>query len=436
MPASPPSSPDHRGRHRSRARAPRWLPASATRDAFVLVQARALRALGDGLVSVVLSVYLVELGFSSTRVGVIITATMLGSAALSLAVGFRAVTWDPRRLLIGLSIVMIATGVGFATVTSYWLLLAVAVVGTINPSSGDVSAFYPTEQAALPDTVADHDRTALFARYSLVAALVAALGSASAGVPQFLADSGVVGERTALRAVFVAYAVLGGAALLRYRTLAPAPSAAVGSVPRHEPLGRSRRTVYRLAALFSLDSFGSGFTITAVIVLWLQHRFDLSLARTGAVFFWAGLLAAWSQLLAPVLARRIGLVRTMVVTHVPANLFLIAAALMPTVELAVAFLLARSLLSQMDVPARSSYVMAVVTPEERRAAASVTSVPRSLVAAIPPALAGWLLTRSDTGWPLVIGGSLKIVYDLLLLAGFRHQRPPEERALRAVTHSG
>jgi MFS family permease len=188
--------------------------------------------------------------------------------------------------------------------------------------------------------------------------------------------------------------------------------------------------VFSLAALFSLDSLGGGFTITAILVLWLRARFDLSLATSGAVFFWAGLLAAWSQLLAPRLAARIGLIRTMSFTHLPANGFLVAAAFMPTAPLAIACLLARAALSQMDVPARSSYVMAVVTPEERPAAASVTSVPRSLAAALPPAAAGWMLTQSDFGWPLVLGGSIQAVYDLLLLRRFRHHRPPEEAAGR------
>ena len=185
--------------------------------------------------------------------------------------------------------------------------------------------------------------------------------------------------------------------------------------------------MYRLAALFSLDAFGGGFVITALLVLWLQRRFDLSLALSGAVFFWAGLLSAGSALVAVRLARRIGLVRTMVFTHLPANGLLILTAFMPTAGLAVACLLGRAALSQMDVPARTSYVMAVVTPDERPAAASVTNVPRSLASAIPPIFAGWMLSRSTFGWPLVIGGSIKIVYDLLLLHQFHDVRPPEEQ---------
>ncbi|MEA2514891.1 MAG: hypothetical protein QOJ59_4380, partial [Thermomicrobiales bacterium] len=193
------------------------------------------------------------------------------------------------------------------------------------------------------------------------------------------------------------------------------------------PLGASKRTVYRLAALFSLDSLGGGFVVQSLLALWLFQRFDLSVATTGTIFFWSGLFSAFSQLAAPRLAARIGLVQTMVFTHLPANLFLIATPFMPTLPLAIATLLARSLVSSMDVPARTSYVMAVVSPEERPAAASVTNVPRSLASALGPFPAGYLLGLSTFGWPLVIGGTLKAVYDLLLLAMFHKLKPPEER---------
>ena len=192
-------------------------------------------------------------------------------------------------------------------------------------------------------------------------------------------------------------------------------------------LGPSRRVVYRLAAVFSLDSLGGGFVVQSLLVLWLARRHGLSTATTGAVFFWTGLLAGASALVAVRIARRIGLVRTMVFTHLPANVLLVLTALAPTAPLAVAGLLARSALSQMDVPTRTSYVMAVVSPEERPAAASVTGVPRSLAAAATPLAAGWLLEHSTFGWPLVIGGVLKAAYDLLLLAMFHDVRPPEER---------
>ena len=403
----------------------RVLPPGAGHDAAVLLGTRGVRAFGDGIVSVVLASYLTALGLSDTRIGVVVTATLLGSAGLTLLVGLGGHRVGRRTLLQLVSLLMVVTGLGFAAFTGFWPLLVVALVGTMNPSTGDVSVFLPTEQALLPGTAPDDVRTALFAHYALIGALVAAVGSLCAGVPEWIGDRVGVTAEVALRWTFVFYAVLGAVVLVRYRTLSPAVEP-TGDAP-HVALGPSKRIVYQLAALFSLDSFGGGFAITAIVVLWLQNRFDLSLAVSGAVFFWAGVLSAFSALVAVRIAARIGLVRTMVFTHLPANCLLILAAFMPTAPLAIAALLARSALSQMDVPARTSYVMAVVSPAERPAAASVTNVPRSLAAAIPAVFAGWMLGQSTFGWPLVIAGLIKITYDLLLLRRFREVRPPEEQ---------
>ena len=224
--------------------------------------------------------------------------------------------------------------------------------------------------------------------------------------------------------MFLVYGAFGLICLMLYRRLSAqlephdeAPST---------PLGKSKRMVYTLAAVFSLDSFAGGFAVQSLLALWLFDRFQLSIVTAGTIFFWTGILSAFSQLAAARLARRIGLINTMVFTHLPSSVFLILVPLMPSLPLALLFLMLRSALSSMDVPARTSYVMAVVTPGERTAAASVTAVPRSLAASISPMFAGWLLTLSSFGWPLVICGSLKIVYDLLLLAMFRRVRPPEE----------
>jgi MFS family permease len=404
----------------------RFLPAGASRDAGVLLETRGLRAFGDGLVSVVLAGYLTALGLSDTRIGLVVAATLLGSAALTLGVGLRGHSIGRRRLLRHVSLLMIATGICFAAFTQFWPLLVVAFVGTMNPSSGDVSVFLPTEQALLPGTAPDHQRTALFARYSLIGTLVAAIGALCAGVPDWIGRRVGASTETALRWAFIGYAVLGVIVLLRYRRLSPAVEPAPDAP--HIALGPSRGIVYRLAALFSLDAFGGGFVLTALVVLWLQKRFGLSVAVSGAVFFWAGLLSAFSALVAVRIARRVGLVRTMVFTHLPANGLLVLAAFMPTAPLAIAALLARSALSQMDVPVRTSYVMAVVSPAERPAAASVTNVPRSLASVLPPIVAGWMLGHSTFGWPLVLGGVIKASYDLLLLRQFRHVRPPEELA--------
>jgi predicted MFS family arabinose efflux permease len=402
----------------------RWLPPGASNDAALLLETRGVRALGDGIVSVVLAAYLTAVGLDPKHIGIVIAVTLLGSAALTLTVGLRAHAYPRRQLLQLVSALMIATGIGFALFTSFWPLAFVGLIGTLNPSGGDVSVFLPTEQALLPVTAPAEQRTALFARYSLIGTLVAAVGALCAGVPEWLGHRVGATSVTSLRVTFVAYALLGVIVLTRYRHL----SAAIerSSEPATRALGPSRHTVYRLAALFSLDSFGGGFVITALLVLWLQRRFDVSLAVSGAVFFWAGVLSAFSALVAVRIARRIGLVRTMVFTHLPANGLLILTAFMPNAVLAVGCLLGRAALSQMDVPARTSYVMAVVTPEERPAAASVTNVPRSFAAALPAIAAGWMLERSSFGWPLIVGGTIKAAYDVLLLRQFRDLRPPEE----------
>jgi len=394
-------------------------------DARRIVRARGLRALVDGLIAVILPGYLLARGFDTFQVGAVITATLLGSAAVTLLIGLRGGGVPRRHLLQLIAVLMIATGLGFATVGGFAALLVVAAVGTINPSSGDVSGFLPVEQALLPDTVPSTSRTSLFARYSLTASLAGAFGALAAGGPEGIARHTALSLEQAQRGVFVVYAGIGLVLLLQYRNLTVG-----GAQPPDQPparLGPSRAIVYRLAAIFSVDSLGGGFAVQSILVLWLSLHFHLSTATSGAIFFWSGLLSASSALLAPRLAKRIGLIRTMVFTHLPANFLLMAAALMPTAPLAVACLLARSLLSQMDVPARTSYVMAIVRPEERAAAASVTNVPRSLASALPPLAAGWMLEHSTFGWPLLLAGALKAIYDLSLLAMFRDIRPEEER---------
>lgn len=403
----------------------RLLPPDTKPEARRLLAGRALRAFGDGFVSLLLPVYLTILGFDALAVGVLTAVTLAGSAALTLLVGLRAGRYGHRPLLLGATLLMIGTGMGFALETRFWPLLLVGFLGTLNPSSGDVSLFVPLEQALLAGAAPDRSRTALFARYSLTGSLVAALGALAAGLPELAAALLPVGLLRAVQAMFALYALLGLASWFLYRRL-PVPLA-----PRRAeapaPLGPSRRIVLALAALFGLDAFGGGFVVQSLLALWLFDRFGLSLAAAASFFFWSGLLAAGSYLVASRLARRIGLVNTMVWTHVPSNLLLIAAPFAPNLAVALGLLLARSALSSMDVPTRTSYVMAVVTPDERAAAASVTSVPRGLAASASPVAAGWLLGLSSFGWPLVAAGAIKLVYDLLLLAMFRHNKPPEER---------
>lgn len=404
----------------------RLLPSSATRDARTLLTARGMRAFGDGFVAVLLPLHLTELGFDAVQIGIIATATMLGSAALTMLIGLVAYKLNLRELLIRCSLLTVITGLGFAFVHDFWPLLVVAFIGTLNPSSGDVSVFLPTEQALLPRTVDDRQRTDLFARYSLVGSLVAAFGALASGLPEWIdrRHAGITFDQ-AVDVMFLLYAALGVGAFFVYHRLSL--DIEPKGPEQKAPLKESKSIVYRLAALFTLDSFASGFAVQSMIALWLFQKFALSAATAGTIFFFANLLTAVSYLAAARLARRIGLVRTMVFSHLPANGFLLLAPFMPTVQTAVACLLIRSFLSSMDVPARTSYVMAVVTPPERPAAASVTNVPRSLAAAVGPTFSGYLLNMSTFGWPLVIAGSLKVVYDLTLLHMFKNVKPPEER---------
>ena len=390
-------------------------PRGAQPQAALLVAARALRALIDGGIAVVLPAYLLALGFDVWTVGVLSTATLLGSAAMTLAVGAWGHRFAQRRLLLAAALLMIATGLGFAGLSQFWPLLLVAFFGTLNPSSGDVSVFLPLEHAQLAAAAEGEVRTRLYARYSLLASLAAAVGALAAAVPAWLAALAGIELLAALRLMFVAYAAIGVVLLLLYRRLPQAQAASAPPVA----LGPSRGIVLKLAALFSVDAFAGGLVLNSLLSLWLMQRFGLSLAAAGAFFFWTGLLAAASMLAAPAVAKRIGLLNTMVLTHLPANVALIAAAFAPTLPWVLALLMFRAALSQMDVPTRTAFVMAAVTPPERASAASVTAVPRSLAAALSPTLAGALFAAGWLALPLALCGVLKIGYDLTLWAACR-----------------
>ena len=393
------------------------LPAGADITAMPLLLGRALRAFADGYVAILLPAYLLALGYGTWEVGVLASATLLGSAAATLAVGAWGHHVHHRRLLLGAALLMAATGFAFAVPSSFLPLLVIAFVGTLNPSSGDVSLFLPLEHARLAEAAQGEARTSLFARYSLLGALFAAVGALAAALPERLVGLFGMSRLGALQAMFMLYGLVGCAVWLLYRRL-PAPLGEEQPLPPM-PLGPSRAVVLRLAALFSVDSFGGGLVVNSLMALWLFKRFDLSLSAAGAFFFWAGLLSALSQLAAPHLAKRIGLLNTMVFTHIPASLCLIAAAFTSHLDMALGLLLTRSLLSQMDVPARGAFVMAVVTSGERSAAASFTAVPRSLAAAVSPTLGGALFATGYLAAPLVACGVLKIAYDLALWRAFR-----------------
>jgi hypothetical protein len=320
-------------------------------------------------------------------------------------------------LLLGAGALMAITGVAFASVSDFGPLLLVAIVGTLNPSAGDVSVFLPLEHARLAQLAHGAARTRTFALYSLAGALFAALGSLAAALPEIATRQGIE-WLPALRAMFVLYAMIGAGVWLLYRKLPRADAIARDTA---SGLGRSRRNVARLAALFSVDAFAGGLLVQSLLALWLFERFELSLPQAASFFFWTSLLSACSQLLAPWVAARIGLLNTMVFTHIPSSIALIGAALATRLDVALGLLLVRAALSQMDVPTRSAYVMALVEPDERAAAASYVAVPRSLAASVSPSLSGAMLTAGWLAAPLVACGALKIAYDLALLFAFRKE---------------
>jgi MFS family permease len=397
-------------------------------DLNLLYAARGLRGFGDGFAVILIPAYLSAIGYDAIYIGIVAAASLLGSAVLTLAVGMLAPRHDLRKLLLLAASVMVATGLAFPAFENIVFIAVVGFVGTVNPSAGDIGVFIPLEHAMVARGIADRERTAAFARYSLIGALAAAAGALAAALPDLLASAGI-GRIAAFRLMFYAYALLGVAGAILYRQL---PRSQLGEARHSAPLGPSRAVVYRLAALFSLDAFAGGFIVQSLLALWLFQRFDLSLSAAGTFFFWSSVLSAFSYPVAARLARRVGLVNTMVFTHVPSSVCLILAAFAPNLGVVVVLLLVRSALSQMDVPTRTSYVMAVVTPAERTAAASVTAVPRSLASSLSPALTGVLLATSFSGLPLVICGCLKIIYDVSLLVSFRHIKPPEEKTTAQV----
>jgi MFS family permease len=394
-------------------------------DIYYLYAARALRGFGDGFAIIILPVYLSAIGFSAPQIGLVATVSLLGTALLTLAVGMIAPRFELRSLLLAGAVLAVVTGIAFPAAEGIAFVLIVAFIGSINPSGGDLGPLVPLEHAKLTQEAADAERTRVFARYSLIGALATAAGSLAAAAPDFLTSLGLAPVMS-LKAMFLFYAALGTLAALLYAQL-PRDHAHAAQAPK-AALGPSRGIVYKLAALFSLDAFAGGFVVQSLLALWLFERFELSLSAASLFFFWSSTLSAFSFPVAAWLSKRIGLINTMVFTHIPSSLCLIAAAFAPNLWVALGLLLIRSALSQMDVPTRSSYVMAVVTPPERAAAASVTAVPRSLASSLSPALAGVMLAGPFSALPLIACGVLKIAYDLALLAMFRHTKPPEETA--------
>ena len=376
----------------------------------------------------VLVLYLVSLGLNESEVGVLLTATLLGDTLISLCLTTQADRIGRRRILMVGAALMAAAGLVFSWSDRFWLLAVAGTIGVISPSGQEVGPFLPIEQAALSQVVAARSRTEVFAWYTLAGSLATALGALAAGaLTQSLQSSWVPVD--SYRAVVVGYACVGVVLVLLFRRVTSASE--VSTAGRMSiGIGRSRRVILKLSALFALDSFGGGFVVQSFAAYWFYLRFGVDPQTLGVLFFAANILAGVSALLASRLANRIGLVNTMVVTHLPSNVLLILIPLMPTLPLAVLMLLLRFSISQMDVPTRQSYVMAVVEPHERSAASGITGVARTTGAALSPLFAGLLFAKPALiGVPFLIAGTLKIAYDLLLFRAFRSVKPPEEAGI-------
>ncbi|MGD0019765.1 MAG: MFS transporter [Candidatus Limnocylindrales bacterium] len=400
------------------------------RDGRLLFATRAVRMFGYGLASVVLVLYLAALGLPDPAIGLLLTLTLLGDAAISLWLTTHADRVGRRRVLFAGALLMCLAGIGFASTSALPVLVLAATIGVISPSGNEVGPFLAVEQASLSQTIADRARTRIFAWFNLTGSFATATGAlVGGGVAGALIASGRA-PIDAYRAVIVIYACLGLLLAALFGRVSPRVEVAAppdASIARRLGLHRSRGTVARLSALFALDAFGGGLVVQSLVAYWFHLRFGADVAVLGGVFFCANLLAGISALAATRIADRIGLVRTMVFTHLPSNVLLALVPLMPTLPLAIAVLLARFSISQMDVPTRQSYTMAVVDPDERSAAAGVTGIARSLGASVSPLIAAPLFgVASLAALPFLLAGGLKIGYDMALYRGFRSLRPEHE----------
>jgi len=407
------------------------MPHTLTRDGRLLFATRIARMFGYGFLSVVLVLYLLRIGLSESSIGLLLTLALIGDTAISLWITTNADRIGRRRMLIAGAGLMLFAGALFAATGDFALLLVAATIGVISPSGNEVGPFLPIEQAALAQTIPGDRRTPVFAWYNLVGSFATATGALAGGALAQALQADGWSALESYRLVIVGYAAIGFVLGLAFTRLTPHIEAPPSPVPAQAKslagLHRSRRVVLRLSALFSLDAFAGGFVVQSFVAYWFFVRFGVEEAVLGGIFFGANILAGLSALTAARVANRIGLIRTMVFTHLPSNILLILVPLMPSLPLAVAVLLLRFSISQMDVPTRQSYTMAVVDPDERSAAAGVTGVARTTGAALAPVFAGALLSNAPTlSLPFIVSGGLKIIYDLLLYQSFRALPPPEE----------
>ena len=397
---------------------------SLTRDGWLLFATCGVRSFAYGFLSVILGLYLDAIGLSPASIGWIFTAALAGSAAMTMLISSVADRFGRKALLIVGAALMALAGWVFAVSNDPILLTLAATLGTISPSGKDVGPFLSIEQAILPQTTSDKHRTAVFSAYNLVGSLAGAIGTLAVGLPELFSLTAISGYR------FLIWGYIGAAILLAILFALFSPRIEAKQIDESASgksgVQKSRPVVAKLAGLFALDAFAGGFIVQSIVAYWFYLRFNTDLSALGGIFFGTNLLAAASFLAAPAIARRFGLLNTMVFTHLPSNFLILFVPLMPSLELAVAVLLIRHLLSQMDVPTRQSYTMAIVDADERAASAGILSVARNAGAALAPLFAGAILAKPAWGLPFLLAGGLKVVYDLWIFAVFRSVKPPEE----------
>lgn len=407
--------------------------ATLSRDGYLLFGTRMARLFAYGFLAVVLGLYLAQIGLTDPQIGLILSLTLIGDALISLPITIVADRVGRRRMLMLGAALMVGSGIVFAFTGNLILLIVTAIIGVISPSGNEVGPFLAIEQAALPQTTTDQQRTQVFAWYSLAGSIMTGLGSLMGGMLATTLQAGGASPLDSYRAVILGYALIGALLFVLFGRMSTAVE--IAEIKPAPTLGKlfglhqSRSIVFRLSLLFMLDAFAGGFIVQSWVAVWFQRRFGVDPAVIGAIFLGANLLAGFSALAAARVAARYGLINTMVFTHAPSNLLLILVPLMPTLPLAVLVLLIRFSISQMDVPTRQSYTVAVVDPSERSAANGVTGIARSVGASVSPGLTGALFSLGGFGLtaPFLLAGGLKLIYDFLILRSFRAIKPPEER---------
>ncbi len=410
-------------------------------DGLILFSARVLRLFAYGFLSLILAFYLIQIGLSNVSIGLLLTFTLFGDTVISLWITTNADRLGRRKMLMAGAALMIMAAIIFVTTRNFYLLLLAATIGVISPSGNEVGPFLSIEQASLTQLVSDRQRTNVFAWYTLAGSFATALGAlAGGGLSQLLQGFGY-SPLLSYQILLVGYGIVGLIMVGLFKSLSAAietssnhlRNGARSNPPKESSprrilgLHRSQKIVLRLAALFSLDSFAGGFIIQSLLALWFNLKYGIEPAALGAIFFGVNILAGISALSAAWVAGKIGLINTMVYTHLPSNVLLILVPFMPNLHLAVGLLLIRSSISQMDVPTRQSYVIAVVDPDERSAASGITNVARTVGLSLSPIFTGIIISNPALlGLPFIISGVLKIIYDLGLYFNFRNVKPPEE----------